>query len=398
VFELWNEMDWQVSASDYAKMLIDTVPAIKKVNSNVKIAVMCTSRVNENEREWIKDVIQYIKYTKWLNPADYMDIISIHPYTRNIAPEEIGCDCGQEDDKAGALKERVAALRQMLDHYKLSEVGIIATEMGYYSTPDAVDSGRWNGGLHHDGLSERQQADYSVRTAALLYNDLEHMQFYCVNKTATGDLSEDGYGVTRTFTGIELPYQAKPVYAALAAFNSLLGNAEIIEEKTDDGKYDYVFETASGKEMHLIWTKGEAETISYEPDAVGVYIYDVYGNKKYIPCTNGAVNIDISGSPIYVENVDFVLTNSNGGEFKWSDSSVKLSSYIMPEQIAAGKDIWLICGKFKDGKMISVKAKDIKNSGLTETEAFSTADADEIRAFLWEDLKPIDDKCIKYYR
>ncbi|MBO5007226.1 MAG: hypothetical protein J6D26_00125 [Clostridia bacterium] len=401
IIELWNEVDWQVSASDYAKMLIDTVPAIKEVNTNAKIAVMCTARVNETAREWIEAVIRNIKWHNLLNPldpADYMDIVSIHPYMRNIAPEESGCECGQEDDSVGGLKERVAAIRELLDDNGLSEVELIATEMGYYSTPGGMDTGRWNEGLHHDGLTEKQQAEYSIRAAALLYKDLDHMQFYVINKSQTYNLPEDGIGMTGSYFGKEIPYEGKPVYAAVAAFNDLLGNAEIVQENRSDGNYDYVFETADGGRMHMMWTTDTNATFLYSAETDGIYVYDIYGNKKYVSCNNGIAEISLAGSPIYVEDADFVIVDENGMGFNDQSTKIKAKAYLAESSVAKFEDVILACATYGEGRLISVSVKHITKAGNAETDYINTAGADEIKVFLWENLRPIDDRYINIKR
>ena len=396
ILELWNEMDWRTTSEQYALMLLDTVPAIKKVNDTAKIAVMCPARVNASERRWMQGIIDYIQ-AQGKNPADYMDIVSVHPYTRNIIPEASECECGQESDSIGNLKARVAAVRKMLDNEGLSKVKLISTEMGYYSTPNSIDSGRWNGGKHQDGISERQQADYSIRTVALLHKDLDHMQFYVINKTQRYDLSEDGIGMTKSYFGNEIPYKGKPVYAAMAAFNDLLGNAEIIQENESGNKYDYVFKKPNGKNMHLMWTTLESATATVTSETGGVYVYDIYGNRTYQTCNGGKAEIALTGSPVYVEEADFFITDQAGNEFSSDSEAVKVTAYVTEEDLSDG-DARLICAAFDDGVLVSVKIKNVTEAGAVETEYVNTENADEVRAFMWNNMKPISGKNLKINR
>ena len=126
-------------------------------------------------------------------------------------------------------------------------------------------------------------------------------------------------------------------------------------------------------------------------------MYDIYGNRTYQTCNGGKAEIALTGSPVYVEEADFFITDQAGNEFSSDSEAVKVTAYVTEEDLSGG-DARLICAAFDDGVLVSVKIKNVTEAGAVETEYVNTENADEVRAFMWNNMKPISGKNLKINR
>jgi hypothetical protein len=211
---------------------------------------------------------------------------------------------------------------------------------------------------------------------------------------------EKNFGFTEFYsdTETEIPYEAKPVFVAMANFNAMLGNAELIEENVDGvnypslwtmSNYDYVFQKG-GKKTHLMWTTSSysrSKTINVPNKAI--CIYDMYGNvieTQYN--SNGSYSITLSGSPVYVEEIDATILEivDKNGEVvsKIGDNKelcVKMSS--ITETTENGM---IICATYKNNVLDLVEVLPVETGKtLARTPYINTENADMVKAFYWKE-------------
>jgi len=422
-YELWNEPNWDYTAEEYANLLISVAPAIKAVNENVKILPFVTAGANNHyAANWIVDIIKILQ-ERGLDPHDYIDYISIHPYRPlNQAPEKKTrtCDCAGRTESRNeghqyseetetipgdsSIVARIDNLTNRLKEVGCDDIPFIATEIGWYSYEDAFSRTNCEECLANKttALSEIGQAQYSVRASALLYNKLYKIYFHTLNnKTNTNTPMEKNFGFTEFYndTETEIPYEAKPVFIAMANFNAMLGNAELIQENTDESSYpslwamasyDYVFQK-DGKKTHLMWTTSSysrSKTINVPNKAI--CIYDMYGNvieTQYN--SNGSYSITLSGSPVYVEEIDATIleiVDKNGDVVTEIGNNTSLCASIssMANTVENGM---LICATYKDSVLDLVEVLPVEiGKTSARTPYINTENADMIKAFYWKEI------------
>ncbi len=425
-YELWNEPNWDYTAEEYANLLISVAPAIKAVDENVKILPFVTAGANNHyAANWIVDIIKILQ-ERGLDPHDYIDYISIHPYRPlNQAPEKKTrtCDCAgrtesrneghqysEETETIPGDSSIVARIDNMTN--RLAEVGCddipyIATEIGWYSYEGAFSRYDCEECIANKttALSETGQAQYSVRAAALLYNKIDKIYFHTLNnKPNTETPREKNFGFTEFYsdTETEIPYEAKPVFIAMANFNAMLGNAELIEENVDGlsypslwtmTNYDYVFRK-DGKKTHLMWTtntNSRSKTISVPGKAV--CLYDIYGNiidKKYND--SGSYSISLSGSPVYVEEIDVTelkIVDKNGKVVSGIGDNTELC-VNMSSVTETGEKGTLICATYEDNKLLSVVMVPVPVGATSAiTPYINTENTDMVKAFYWKEANNV---------
>ena len=129
-----------------------------------------------------------------------------------------------------------------------------------------------------------------------------------------------------------------------------------------------------------------------------MYLYDIYGNRRCMASENNEVKISLSGSPVYVEDADFTILDENNEEVNANSKTAKATAYVKTEDVSKFENVWLICAAFNENKLTSIKVKEITEAGKAETEEINVEETEEVKAFLWENLKPINDRYIKIIR
>jgi len=137
VWEVWNEPNigyfWRPDRNprDYALLLKAVYPAIKEANSDALVIGGSTAdMVDTIDPDFVREICRY-------GAADYMDILSIHPYRYGENPEI-------------KFAEPIQEMRDILGGYGKPDIPIWVTEVGWH-TP-----GR--------GQSQADQADIYVRS------------------------------------------------------------------------------------------------------------------------------------------------------------------------------------------------------------------------------------------
>lgn len=425
LYELCNEMNWSCTAEEYANLLISVAPAIHAVDENVKLLAFAVAGAdNFHSANWIVDIIKILQ-ERGLDPHDYIDYISVHPYKPlNQAPEKktrtCSCTFGTESFEKGesendtndtipgdsSLVARMDNLTNRLAEVGCDDISYIATELGWYSY--VGESGQTDCetciAKGTTSLDEIGQAQYSLRAAALLYNKIEKIYFHTFNNKLSRYTDwEENFGFTMHWSEVEIPYEAKPVFIAMANFNAMLGNAELIQENVEGSsltslwataKYDYVFQK-DGSKIHMMWTPGSgniSKAIS-APDKA-IYIYDMYGNlvdKQY--SSDGVYNIALSGSPIYVEETVVVpeleIVDKNGKKISKIGSNTELCASMSTLSATKEKGT-LICAAYKDGVLVKAEAVAVDAGVMSgQTPYLDVRNADMVKAFCWKTVNNV---------
>ncbi len=377
-FELFNELNLSsaITTEEYATVLVAVSDAIKNAAPEKKIVAMVTARTGSQAQGWIEEILEIIE-NKGLNPRDYIDAISVHPYKLyNLAPE-VGTipDKGEYD---GTLHEQVQGVREIMDAHSLADCPIFATEIGWTANPVWSSWARVD-----DRVTEKQQAEYSIRGSVLLYDDLETMYWHTLNNKINRSDYEDNFGLTKTWAGIEIPFEAKPAFLALANFNAILANAEKLSEITSGKCHAASF--LKGNKIHVLWSENESDSYTLNSDSKLVRVYDIYGNSKIYSSDYGIFDFALSTSPIYVEEL------AEFTDLKLTGDETALKAELVSSEKLSGK-YYIFCTSYKDGRLQNAAMKQLEdwNGGKIATDLISISDADTVKAFLWNDnLKPI---------
>jgi hypothetical protein len=199
-WEVWNEpnLTGMFTGADpvtYTRLLQAAYPAFHRGSPSTTVVFGGTSY---NDTTWIEKA--YVA-----GAAGSFDAMATHPYMgiANAAPEAA-------DDGSMYTLAHVAAVHSLMAKYGDSGKKIWFTELGW--STHANDSTMKNWQL---GVTEQQQADYSVRTMQLVRSNfpyVSHVFFYTDRDDNKGNVHVDNFGLFR------LDYSAKPMYAALKAY------------------------------------------------------------------------------------------------------------------------------------------------------------------------------------
>ncbi len=287
--EVWNEYNLEGSGFNpnseppekYAEMLKTAYKQMKAVNPDSFVIGFVTSGT---PNAWIERVF------KALDGEDCFDAISVHPYSMRISPED------------GNLVSRIVLLKELMQKYGYDDKELWATEIGWPNVNGYV--------------SVENQARYNVRT--MLLNDahdlFDRVLMYQVSDSGLReDYSEHHFGLVKSwFRELDVPYAAKPAYAAMSNFNMKVGNAEFektIAEEKSFYAYKYKNGHESDKNIIVAGSYDGTYSMSLKLGCDSVTVYDMYGNAKTVTGTNGDYTFVLGEDMCYIEgdfgDVDF---------------------------------------------------------------------------------------------
>jgi outer membrane protein assembly factor BamB len=257
-WELWNEPNigfWkpEPNARDYALLLKAVYPEIKRADPEARVV---GGSFAGTDPRFLREMCEH-------GAADYMDVLSVHPYRYGNNPEI----------KFG---QRIEELREILADYGKPEMPIWITEIGWSS------SGK--------GRSQADQADYFIRSylTSLAAGIEVYMWFNFID--------DPRYNAPVYPSGDQLV--EKPVMRALRACTDLLAGAELVGTVPwwQDPEYGLIFRR--GDEAILAaWRRyGEAQV---RPPFRGE-ILDQYGT------VSGRVSSDSRPELLVTEQVRYV--------------------------------------------------------------------------------------------
>jgi len=250
-WEIWNEANtsfWKPdrNAHDYALLLKAVYPAIKRGDPNALVVGGSMAGIEDiTDPDFLREICSY-------GAADYMDVLSIHPYRYGDNPEI-------------KFTEPVEELRDILGQYGKHDMPIWITELGWGS------SGK--------GRSQAWHADYFIRSYL----------------TSLGS----GIGVYQWFnfmddpTGFAMFYQAgdqvvaKPAMRASRACTDLIADAPLVGVMPwQDPLYGVIFRRANDIVV-AAWRRYGSESAPLPP---ATEVIDQYGRPGAEPVLNQDVH------------------------------------------------------------------------------------------------------------
>ena len=409
-FEVWNEYNMDGSTfnpdrgtpQNYVNLLKTAYTNVKKVNSNAKVyaisAAYVTSGYTYTTYEWIEEVLKLLKNEKDKTGKTYMDAISFHIYTNYNIPET-------------ARKDKIIQnVRNIMSDYGFGDLELILTETGYSSgayrnadlplrdNPDKIRELKIN------------QAKYEIRDYAIMYDVIDKVIWY--SSIDMEHLSDDA--VTNEFESNlghihkknrDVPYEAKPVYAAISNWNTLLANSTLLSKNINDNGsdnvyddiYDYTFRGKDGRKIHMIWSALENTEYSLNVAYNNPTIYDMYGNFERLTSKNGAITINVTDEPVYIDEGKGVETifMQNGTEIKKiknKTDDVSVSVSISPNVLDNLSEVIAIAISYENGIIKAVETDILSKTKCSAS--LTVAGGEKICCYVWDKdvLKPITEK------
>ena len=386
-FELYNELNWELrdDPDTYARLIVCAKDALQKGSPGAKLCAFASARTGASQRSWTEKVLQKVQALaaeRGKKVKDYIDVVSVHPYKiANRMAENEGASTAEDikrktTDTEGTLTYQVLELRNLLNKYGLESTPIIATELGWSSTAKLMDGQNGNAAP----VSAKQQAEFTVRAAMLLQNELEQIcWFTATDNPGNSNELEKNFGLLNDWRGTIDKYHAKPVYAALANYNALVSNSERVstyEQMLCDYKKNGVYRAKFSNGITSLWTTDGKSGYTYNTDAKSVKVYDIYGNESLHEVSDGALSLEVSTSPIYVRDMS-----------KLSEISFEIGEGgIRTKLVSAGginEAAMLVIASFHRGNLCIVNLKNI-NAGFVGSEYTDyIPNEGHIKAFLW---------------
>lgn len=272
--EVYNEFDHTFNnglcgrtPECYMEMLEPTVQAVKSANPDSVIAAPGNAGMGMK-----LDSLQAFFDVGGLK---YADIVSAHPYTQPDAPEKIVSDL---DDLHGMILEATGGTAKP----------VWLTEMGWSSV---------------DGWVTREaQSDYLVRTMALsLGHGVSRVYWFeGASLSLNAQSIEENFGLFEAPQSL-IPNASAPKPAAVAQAvlaREISGKQFSAVELEGTNVFSYVFGDKTD-DVRLMWTADSSADVSI--NATGsVVVKDTLGQVRRIKPEDGVVQLELTGSPVYV--------------------------------------------------------------------------------------------------
>lgn len=264
-YEIWNEPNasgFNVNATieQYGKIVQIAHDAVKSVNPDALIIGCALSGTSDR---WVGEAVKYA--------GQYMDAVSIHPYMWMQGPE------------AGGMFPQAQSVRKAMDENGMEGKPLWFTEIGWYS---------------HVG-TENVTA-YTVEMFVL--NEVYDMadRIYVFRYADGPTLPREGFGLLNAAIDND-PFMARPVFAALSAYNSLMTDCKY-QETIDygGGQNIYKFKLADGRDALVFWNKDKNTEIALDMGCDSVTSYDIYGNEDTVYGLDGKYQFSCTNMPRYI--------------------------------------------------------------------------------------------------
>ncbi|MCT9821352.1 hypothetical protein N3K63_13795 [Microbacterium sp. W1N] len=228
-----------------------------------------------------------------LGALDHLDVVSYHTYDFPVAPE-------------GRTEAGVATLRALIEEYAPgSDIPIWLSEHGWTTTTG--------------GTTERQQAAYIVRSAALLdAAGVDRVIYYeLIDSGANPAEQEHNFGIARLPTDGGTALTPKPAYPALAVFNRLTAGRELTGLQRLDGAIVAEYTDAGGDVLRMAWATGGPVTLAADTGAAARLING--DGRSWRARPNGRVELTVGANPVY-------LTGSLATPSRVADPAVRIDT------------------------------------------------------------------------
>lgn len=248
------------------------------------------------------------------------DILSSHSYGIPVVPDKISATSDLWNFEMGCVRSYNAMQKYGFKEWYLSETG-------YCTVPKSPQQ-----------VSLRTQADYNMRILIIGHSygasRVQLFSFYDRMSYGLGyhnDEMEMGYGICYQpdFLGIVKP---KPTTAAFAAINHItdgLVKTEEYAKYTTSTLRTFKLTKNNGKTMYAAWSNAyplpnalrtrmgdrligmpwqseykKSETVTYTATGNKVIVTDIMGNSQVYTPVGGKVQIQVTGSPIFIEGIE----------------------------------------------------------------------------------------------
>jgi hypothetical protein len=259
----------------YMDMLSTSYPAIKSSNPDAVVSAPGLSGMGFH-LDWLQEFLD-------LGGLAFTDVVSAHPYVQPQAPESLAGD--------------LDTLSQMIrDANGGVDKPIWLTEMGWATVPDWV--------------TDQEQAEYLVRTMAIsLGHGASRVYWYtAVDGSHREREIESNFG---SFEAEEafLPNSNAPKLSAMAhgvMSRQIAGKSVTGIDSIGETVNSYLF-TGTGEDTRVIWSIVEGQTVQVEATKA-VTVTTMLGDVSVLKPVDGVVDVEISGSPVYLTGADLVVT------------------------------------------------------------------------------------------
>lgn len=272
VYDVWNEWNWGFGdgpagrrADTYLALLKATYTKVKAAYPDAKLVGPVSAGV---PADWLREFFEG-------GGLDYIDGLSIHPYTWPVGPE--------------VLEKSLQDTRAIMAEYG-DPKPMYVSEIG------------WPTGTDVRAVDDVTQARYLAQAQAIsLSNDVERFTVYNFMEKGTDDAdTEHRFGIVHNRADIRGAYTPKPSYASLATSNRLLAGKASTGKTTIGPVTDYAFAADGTSSTHVMWST-EPATLSVAATGT-VTVTDLYGESTALePSSSGKVSVSIGADPVYVE-------------------------------------------------------------------------------------------------
>ena len=277
--EIWNEYNLKgfnpsmEPPETYAKMLKSAYTAIKKIDPEITVVGCATSGVN----------VSFIQRVLEAGGAEYMDVISVHPYNRTTYDSD-------------TVRGEIAKLREVMAKYGIEDMPIWSTEDGFAASPD------------HYELYGYTEKDIPINEAKFvlasgIYDLCDKLFMYDFQNDGTDPLSsEHNYGLIKSWSNkIDDAYAAKTPYITISFANYFVNNNTYIEKlrETQNERIFLYKDKNSDKNSIVMWNIGKQSRITLRLSEA-IDVYDMYGNVNSLVSPDGIYTFETDENIIYI--------------------------------------------------------------------------------------------------
>ena len=296
-YEVWNEPNASAFNKDgateaqYAELIKIASEAVRSVKPDAKIVAMTTSGCDEN---WIKNTIDGAA-ANGFNIADYIDVVSVHPYWWAEGPEK-----GQLDT--------IQKIRTLMNNNGLSDKEIWVTEVGWQKT-----------------IGLDRQAYFT--TNYLLLNDVRgaaEKTFLFRYVAAMPSAGNEEFGFLND-NADDVPFSARPVMAAVANYNRIMSGAKYVSKITAGGVDVYRFKLSDGSDAAVYYSENSNNAIEIDLGTESISYCDIYGNETTLGSSDGKYCLNKT------DGVNYVVGNFTKFESASTVNIIDISSDTLDE-------------------------------------------------------------------
>jgi len=276
----WEVNTLQLSNQDIVELYKQTSAFIHNEDPN---AVVMGPSTNVLNMDWFESLFK-------LGILDDLDGIDTHAYPAgSYTPEHYGYD------------KLIQKLNALVVKYKGKPLPIFITELGIY-------------GILGSEPDYKSQAERMARTAIILKGEgvRAFFPFYGIDNNRTDEYGFQFNKDVDTGNYAKARVSPKPVINAMATCAMELEGAKPLRRVSGlpSGVWAYEF-AMPDHTVTAVWRReGDSQVSLPTGSAAAATVVDIMGRKTTVPCANGAIAVEASPSPLYIE---VPITNASSG-------------------------------------------------------------------------------------